>query len=281
MLNLKIGILGSGTMGIQLSALLSYHDVDTVVWNRRVDTKFFKKLSRLIKIHTRFGDLEKKISQKEVIYTVDLNDLSDCDIIIETITEDKNSKISLLEKLDNILINPKVIATNTSTFSIKDLAKGTKHQEIFVGTHFFNPVLSLKLVEVIKGNLTSEKTIILITEFLTQLGKTCIHMSDSPGFVVNRLLFLMINEAVKMIEADVSDAKSIDTCMKLGANHSMGPLELADLIGLDVCLSILNTLYERTQETKYKPSGILVRYVNDGRHGKKSGKGFYNYKSLT
>lgn len=277
MLNYKVGILGSGTMGLQLSAFFSSYNIDVIVWNHKVNNNFHKNINRLIKIHKRLGDISKDTLPKDIVYTDNMNELYDCDIIIETVAEDKSLKLDLFSKLNEILVNPKVIATNTSTFSINELSEGTKFKNLFLGAHFFNPLLSLKLVEVIKSSETSNETIIYMVNFLEQLGKVAIPVSDTVGFVVNRLLFLMINESINMVESEVSNIKNIDTCMKLGANHSMGPIELADLIGLDICLDILSSLYESNKNIKYKPAQLLIDNVNNGYLGKKSGRGFYNY----
>lgn len=275
--SIKVGILGSGTMGLQLSLFFHTNNIKVIVWNHKVDEDFHKKFNKLLKINTRLGNLDNNTFSHELYYTDKLEELSACDIIIESVKEDKDLKLKILKRLDDILINPKVIATNTSTISINELVTGTKHKSIFIGTHFFNPVLSLKLVEIIQSNDTKEDTISYISDFLTKLGRYCVLLSDTPGFVVNRLLFLMINESINMIDENISDIKSIDNCMRLGANHNMGPLELADLIGLDICFSILETLFEKTGDQKYKPALMLVKNVENGNLGKKSGNGFYQY----
>ena len=277
MKDIKVGVLGSGTMGIQLSLFFHANNIKVVTWNHKIDENFHKKFNKLLKVNTRLGNLKKNTYSNELLYTDKLEELSDCDIVIESIKEDKGAKLKILKRIDDILINPKVIATNTSTISINELAEGMKHKSIFIGTHFFNPILSLKLVEIIKGINTKEHAITYASDFLTKLGRYCVLVSDTPGFVVNRLLFLMINESINMIDEKVLDAKGIDGCMKLGANHNMGPLELADLIGLDVCLSILKTLFEKTGDSKYMPAITLVKNVDNGKLGKKSGNGFYQY----
>ena len=277
MKNLKVGVLGAGTMGLQIAAFLSAKNIITIVWNYRIKNDFDKKITRLIKLHKRLGDLESNISLNPIIHTDKLEDLKDCDVIIESITENKDEKIKLFKKLDKILINPKVTASNTSTISITELAKNSKYKEKFLGTHFFNPLMSLPLVEIIKTSDTLDDTIKFIIDFLSTLNKHCILIPDTPGFIVNRLLFLMINEAIIMVEENISSIKNIDTCMKLGANHNMGPLELADLIGLDICLNILNTLFKTTGEIKYKPAKMLVKNVKELKLGKKTKIGFYKY----
>ena len=200
-------------------------------------------------------------------------------LILEAVKEDKDAKASTFKQLVQVAPDFRIIATNTSTLSITELASVIDRPAQFIGLHFFNPPMAMKLVEVIRGELTSEETLQSALKILELLGKHPVVLPETPGFVVNRLLFPMINEAVFLLSEGVADAKTIDSCMRMGANHPMGPLELADLIGLDVCLSILETLMEETGDGKYRPAPLLKKYVRAGKLGKKSGAGFYSYRA--
>lgn len=276
-----VGILGAGTMGRQLALLFASNNISVRLWNHRPQSNFQAEFGRLAQIQSRLGMLEKdKVSGivGKVTYTNELAEMSGCDLILEAVKEDNEVKISLLKQLVKVVPDSGIIATNTSTLSITELASHTSHPSQFIGLHFFNPPLSMKLVEVIKGELTSEETLQVAGKVIEALGKQPVVLPETPGFVVNRLLFPMINEAVFLLSEGAADAKTIDGCMRMGANHPMGPLELADLIGLDVCLSILETLVEETGDGKYRPAPLLKRYVRAGKLGKKTGSGFYVYK---
>lgn len=279
---IHVGILGSGTMGRQLALLFASRDVSVKIWNHRNQPNFQSEFSRLALIQSKMGLLEKeKIPEitGRVIYTNELADLSGSELVLEAVKEDKDVKTNTLKQLVQVASDLQVIATNTSTLSITELASITGRPEQFLGLHFFNPPMTMKLVEVIKGELTSEETLQFALKTLAAVGKQPVVLPETPGFVVNRLLFPMINEAVFLLSEGVADAKTIDSCLRLGANHPMGPLELADLIGLDVCLSILNTLVGETGDGKYRPAPLLRKYVRAGKLGKKSGAGFYVYRS--
>lgn len=276
-----VGILGAGTMGRQLALLFASNNIPVRLWNHRNQPNFQVEFNRLAMIQSKLGLLEKgKIAEAigKVSYTNELIEISGCDLVLEAVTEDKNVKVNTLKQLVLIASDLQIIATNTSTLSMTELASCTDRPARFIGLHFFNPPMSMKLVEVIKGELTSDETVQAAIEIIEALGKHPIVLPETPGFVVNRLLFPMINEAVFLLSEGVADAKTIDSCMRMGANHPMGPLELADLIGLDVCLSILETLVEETGDGKYRPAPLLKKYVRAGKMGKKAGCGFYNYK---
>jgi len=278
---MKVGILGAGTMGKQLALLFAANDISVVIWNHRHQPNYRTDLNRLAQIQSKLGNITKnKISEitDRINYSIDITSMAECGLIIEAVKEDKEIKIATIKLLDKSIHDFKVIATNTSTLSITELASFTDHPAQFLGLHFFNPPMSMRLVEVIKGELTSDETLLSALNFLEILGKHPIVLPETPGFVVNRLLFPMINEAIFMLSEGVSDANTIDSCMRLGANHPMGPLELADLIGLDICLSILETLVEETGDGKYRPAHLLKKYVRAGKLGKKTGTGFYSYK---
>lgn len=204
-------------------------------------------------------------------------ELAEADIVIEAVFERMEVKSKLLSELSPMLRKECVIGSNTSSIPITSLSRYVAHPSRFIGIHFFNPVPVMKLVEVIRGQLTSEETVSAATDIIRRMGKEPVTVSDFPGFVSNRLLMPMINEAAFALMEGVADAKSIDTVMKLGMNHPMGPLELADLIGLDVCLDIMNALYSGFRDSKYRPCPLLERMVNAGMLGRKSGRGFYTY----
>lgn len=276
-----VGILGAGTMGRQLAALFAAHNFPVRIWNHHNQAAFQAEFNRLILIQSKLGLLNKdKISEiaGRVVYTNELAKMSGCGLILEAVTEDKHVKAAVLTQLVEVATDLQIIATNTSTLSITELASVTDRPAQFIGLHFFNPPMTMKLVEVIKGELTSDETLQSTLKILELLGKQSVVLPETPGFLVNRLLFSMINEAVFLLSEGVADAKTIDSCMRLGANHPMGPLELADMIGLDVCLSILDTLVEKTGDGKYRPASLLKEYVQAGKMGKKTGSGFYNYK---
>ena len=207
--------------------------------------------------------------------TINLAELKDCELIIEAIAEDRQLKKDLFQELDKICPPETIFASNTSTVSITELAK--QRPDKFIGMHFMNPAPAMKLVEVVKGVKTSDETIAITIELAKKMGKIPIEINDSPGFVVNRLLIPMINEAVYCLMEKVANKEAIDEVMKIGANHSMGPLELADLIGLDICLNIMEELYQSFADDKYRPCPLLKKMVADGFLGKKSGQGFYKY----
>lgn len=276
----KVGIAGAGTMGRQIALLCASRGLPVVLWNHQLHEDFAKEFNRLALIQSKLGHLDKETLgtvSKNVLYTGDLSLLKECNILIEAVKEDKGIKSSVLKSLDAAITDQKIVATNTSTLSITELASTMKNAPRFIGMHFFNPPMAMKLVEVIKGELTSDETVSAATDFLSLLDKTPIVLPETPGFIVNRLLFPMINEAVFLLSEGIADATTIDRCMKMGANHPMGPLELADLIGLDVCLSILETLVEETGDGKYRPAPLLKKYVRAGKLGRKTGNGFYSY----
>ena len=209
------------------------------------------------------------------------DDLADCDLVIESAIEDEATKSEILRHLSAVLRPEAIMATNTSSISVTRLGAGTDRPGKFMGIHFMNPVPLMQLVELIRGLATEEETFKAVREVALKLGKTPVNSEDFPAFMVNRVLLPMINEAIYTLYEGVGSVESIDTAMKLGANHPMGPFELADFIGLDVCLSVMQVLYEGLADTKYRPCPLLVKYVEAGWHGRKSGRGFYDYTGDT
>jgi len=279
--NFKVGILGAGTMGKQLALLCASRGIPVVLWNHRLHDDFDKEFGRLAQIQAKLGvfakaEVEAIVSR--VVYADDLQRISDCNVIIESAKENMGIKTGIFTKANEYIGNGATVVSNTSTLSITELASKTTCPLNFVGLHFFNPPMTMRLVEVVRGEFTSDETVDEVLNFLKLLDKHPVVLPESPGFVVNRLLFPMINEAIFLLSEGISDEKTIDSCMKLGANHPMGPLELADFIGLDVCLSILETLVEETGDAKYRPAHLLKKYVRAGKLGRKTGVGFYNYR---
>jgi 3-hydroxybutyryl-CoA dehydrogenase len=211
--------------------------------------------------------------------SVDLKDLGDADFVVEAATENESIKFKIFETLDKLCRPETILATNTSSIPIGRIASKTDRQDRVIGMHFMNPVPLMKLVEIIKGLATSDETFQTTWELAESMGKTPVTANDFPGFISNRILMPMINEAVFALYHGVGDKEAIDSVMKLGMNHPMGPLELADLIGLDTCLAIMHTLYEGFKDSKYRPCPLLVKYVDAGWLGRKTGLGFYDYAS--
>lgn len=278
----KIGVLGTGTMGAGIIQILAQAGFDVVMRARHqasVDkgmAKIEKNLARSV-AKGRMTEEEKAGVLAKITGSTELEVIKDADLIIEAATENMESKKALFTEIDKLVKADAILASNTSSLSITEIASATGRPDKVIGMHFFNPVPAMKLVEIINGLATSEETNKTITELAEKLGKTPVQVQESPGFVVNRILVPMINEGVGILADGIASASDIDTAMKLGANHPMGPLELGDLIGLDVCLAIMNTLYTEFGDSKYRPHPLLRKMVRAGKLGRKSGEGFYTY----
>lgn len=282
--NIKtIGVVGAGQMGLgiaQVAAQSEFQvfmmDVSASNLEKGIQT-ITQSCDRLIKKETLTSEQKKLILQR-IKTTSNLNDLSSCDVVIEAATENIDLKLKIFRDLDQIVKKEAYLVSNTSSISITKIAGVTSRPEKVCGMHFMNPVPLMKLVEGIKGLQTSEECFGTIQKLAEKMGKTfVVSDKDMPGFIVNRILMPMINEAVYTLHEGIASVEAIDAAMKLGTNQPMGPLTLADFIGLDTCLAIMNVLHEGLGDSKYRPCPLLVKYVEAGWLGKKSGRGFYKY----
>ena len=277
-----IGVLGTGTMGAGIIQVAAQNGYEVVLRARRqtsVDKGIAtveKNLDKMIK-KEKITEADKAEIMGRIHGSTDIEIVKDADLIIEAATENMEAKKALFQELDELCKPETIIATNTSALSITEIAAATNRPDKIIGMHFFNPVPAMKLVEVVKGLATSEETREVVLGLCADFKKTPVDVEEAPGFVVNRILIPMINEAIGILADGVADAEGIDTAMKLGANHPMGPLALGDLIGLDVCLAIMETLYREFGDTKYRPHPLLRKMVRANKLGMKTGVGFFDY----
>ena len=280
----KLGVIGAGQMGNGIAHVCALAGISVVAARRpagRASRRRWRPSTATW--HARWPASAsprrtRRPALKRISTTETIDGLADCDLVIEAATEKEDVKRKIFADLCPVLKPDAIVATNTSSISITRLASSTDRPEKFIGIHFMNPVPLMELVELIRGIATADGTFETAKEFVKKLGKTVAVAEDFPAFIVNRILLPMINEAIYTLYEGVGNVEGIDTAMKLGAHHPMGPLELADFIGLDTCLSVMQVLHEGLADTKYRPCPLLVKYVEAGWLGKKAGRGFYDYR---
>ena len=278
----KVGVIGAGTMGNGIAQICAAAGYDVVM--RDVEEKFCergikaigKNLDRLVS-RGKMSEEDKNAVLGRIKTTTDLDPLADADIVIEAILEEVDIKLKVFREMDQVCKEGAILASNTSSISLTKIAAATKRPDHVIGMHFFNPVPVMKLVEIIKALQTSEEICEIVEDVSRKLGKNPVTVKDSYGFVGNRILLPMINEAINCLYEGLAKPAHIDEVMKLGMNHPMGPLALADLIGLDICLNVMETLYQGFEDPKYRPCPLLKQMVDAGYLGRKTGRGFYQY----
>lgn len=281
----KITVIGAGTMGNGIAHVFAINGFEVMLFdiNEKALAKSIinieKNINRQINKELLTADAGRSSLERIQLVSNLEQAVTSADIVIEAATENESLKLQIFSSLSTLVSKETILATNTSSISIGKIAAVTKHPENVIGMHFMNPVPVMKLVEIISGYKTSEKTTAAITQLSKKLGKTPVACNDYPGFVANRILMPMINEAIESLQNGVAGVSEIDSIMKLGMGHPMGPLQLADFIGLDVCLSILNVMNQGYGNPKYSPNPVLINLVTSGDLGVKSGKGFYDYSN--
>lgn len=278
----KIFVLGAGTMGAGIVQAFAQKGYEVIV--RDIKEEFVERgiagINKGLSKQVAKGKMTEEVKEEilsRISGTTDMNLAADCDLVVEAAIENMKIKKDIFAELDKICKPEAILASNTSSLSITEVASATARPDKVIGMHFFNPAPVMKLVEIIRGMATSQETFDAVKEVSVAIGKEPVEVKEAPGFVVNRILIPMINEASFILQEGIASVEDIDTAMKYGANHPMGPLALGDLIGLDVCLAIMDVLYNETGDTKYRASSVLRKYVRAGWLGRKTGKGFYDY----
>ena len=278
----KIVVIGGGTMGLDIAQVFAKKGYDVVVRDindqiiQASEARLNKSLDKLV-AKGKLDEAGKAAITGKMTFTTDLNLAADADLVVEAAVENLDIKKSIFGELDKICKPETILASNTSSISITAIAAATQRADRFIGMHFFNPATVMKLVEVIRGANTSEETFKTVYALAQEIGKEPVEVAEAPGFVVNKILIPMINEAADLVYTGVATAEDVDKAMQLGANNHMGPLHLGDLVGLDVCLAIMDTIYNETHDSKYRASLLMRKLVRAGHLGRKTGKGFFDY----